>query len=44
MNDNQIYIEAEPKIIKEVLELVRDRIGSGVDIVDLNPNSEWDKK
>jgi DNA-binding protein len=42
--ETEIYIKAEPKIIREVLELVRNRIGEGVDIVDLKPNYNWEKE
>ena len=44
MIDNEIYIKADEKIIREVLELVRGKIGEGVDIVDLKPNYNWNKE
>jgi hypothetical protein len=41
---NEIYVKAEPKIIRQILESIRDRIGKGVDIVDLKPNYQWNKE
>ena len=42
-DETEIYIKAHPKIIREVLELIRNKIGEkeGVDIVDLKPNYHW---
>jgi hypothetical protein len=43
MNEpDEIYIKADPKIIHEVLESIRDRIGDGVHIVDLKPQLKED--